>query len=303
MVFTAQKVARTTAFVPTLLLAVTLGACGGSDNDEVPQMDGQVDEIRPGLVVSGLNGAPAEDLISPWLGLMRLFQNTSFSDASEMSVSLLRFDDGFTLNDVIEFYTLELDTCQITELDSTGGGGNGNSASESISGGVSVTINTGSGPWLEMGRPDTSDPGFYMEPTGELGALPADATLSIPGEGFPNVPAYALLDQPSAPVRLSPDFGVLTEADVTAPFAWIPEPARPGGYIQIFGIAFDAAGNFQGFPVRCRVIDDGEFVLPQNVIDAFSDSEFEFETRFERVVARLDLINGIVFHQGIRVVE
>ena len=301
-----HTVQRSSAFFPVLLLTAFLGACGGSgdDNDTaMPELDGQADEVLSGLVVGGLNGAPAEDLISPWLGVVRLFQNTTFPESSDVLVDLFRYDAGLTLSESIEFYTPELDTCDIIELNDAGGNGDDNEFSESVSGGTSVTINMGSGPWLELVRPNPSFPGFYLEVVGELGVLPMDATLSIPGDVFPNVPAYSLLDQPSAPVRLTPAAGVVTAVDVAAPFTWIPMPDRPGGYIEIVGVAFDAAGVFQGFPVSCNVVDDGEFILPQNVVDAFASSELVFETRFERGVGRLDLINGIVFSQVIQVRE
>ena len=298
---------RSPVVIPALLLTALVGACSsGSDDDtEMPAADGQVDEVLPGLVVGGLNGAPAEDLVSPWLGIFRLFQDTTFPNGSAATANLRRFDDGFILADVIEFYTPELDTCEIRDLNAAGAGDDGddNSSNPSISGGLSVTINTGSGPWLEMGRPDLDSPGFYSEFVGELGVLPADATLSIPGDGFPNVPAYPLLDQPLAPVRLSPAPGILTAEDIVAPFTWEPMPDRPGGFFQIAGLAFNAAGEFQGFPVVCDVVDDGEFTLPQSVIDGFAGSDLVFEARFERLVTRLDLSDGVVFYQAINVTE
>ncbi|MFK7997752.1 MAG: hypothetical protein AB8B87_26735 [Granulosicoccus sp.] len=101
----------------------------------------------------------------------------------------------------------------------------------------------------------------------------------------------------SAPLRISPAAGVLSAEDVAAPFTWEPIASTPGGYFQITVLAFESDDTFVGFPVICSVIDNGEFTMPTEVIEAFTETTLEIETRFERVIERVNFIDNIVFHQ------
>ncbi len=286
-------------------------ACGGSSSSETEELPpneggGSVpddtselppnDSVIPGLTVTGLENDPTGVFTSPWLVNMFLFRNTAFNPLTgDAFVELLQYENDFPVSTHVDFYTPALDTCFIRDLTS-GDGGNPDDTNFPfhVSGGSTITINTASGPWTNI---FSSNPGIYEVNDGLPGVLPTDATLSIPGDQFPNVPAYPLAVPSDVPVRIAPLPGFLTAADLAAPFTWEARPDVPGGYFQIVGIAFDLQKNFVGFPVVCTLVDDGEFTMPTDVVEAFTDSSLNVSARFERVLDRVDYIDGIVFHQ------
>lgn len=271
-----------------------LSACSDSDDPAVAELVPANDDSVPGLLITGLEGDVANTAVSPWLANINLFRLASqAAGGGDASVDLLQYDADFPVSRHVDFYTETLDTCEIRTDD--GGGGVDNNPPLSVSGGNTVTINSPSGTFVEINR-GGDDEGFYETNDGMPGELPMGATLSIPGALFPNVPAYPL-SEPVAPVRIAPAAGTLTLADASLPFIWEALPPVPGGYMELVALAFDGNGEFQGFPVVCKVIDDGEFTLPADVIEEFASSTLDIQTRFDRVIERVDFINGIVFHQ------
>ena len=267
----------------------------------VPAMDDPDNDDRPGLVVTGLNGIPADQLTSPWLVNADLFRDpTADNQFNSAFVDLLRYDDTFQVSTHIDFYTPELDSCFFSDTDiEDSGEADNNDVNLFVSGGTSLTINAGNGPFLSISE-DGFNPGRYSSnfnaTPGTPGPLPADATLSIPGAEFPNVAAYPLSEPTLVPVRITPDPGTLTAAEIAAPFTWEPGPDVAGGYMRIQAQAFNAEGEFVGFPFACAVVDDGEFNMPQEAIDAFAATDRLITFRYERTLNRVDFIDGIVFH-------
>ncbi|MFK7862383.1 MAG: hypothetical protein AB8B64_26480 [Granulosicoccus sp.] len=276
--------------------------------EQTPSLDGPSASLdpegddRPGLVVTGLNGTPAEDVSSVWHVNIQLFRVDSLTPGSgDAGVSLLRYDPPITINEHIDFYVPELDLCEIRDLNETGGSSGGSSTSPRVNGGSTVTINSQSGPLVEL--PYDEDTRRYSVNNLVPGALPPDATLSIPGDQFPNVAAYPLVE-PVVPVKLTPATGVLSDDEVSAPFTWEALPNKPGGYFQISFLAYREDGTFAGFPIFCRVIDDGEFNMPEAVVEAFATyTDLRVEARFARTVQRFDIINDIAFRQLSTVAE
>ncbi len=307
--FSVQRYFRICAL--SIGIVFFLNACSDSDDPPVTEQLPQDDDVPvteqlpqnddvPGLVVTGLENDPEGELTSSWLATTKLFRDASETPATgDVTVELFQYPQDFRVSQHVDFYTTTLDTCEIDDLQE-GGGGGGDDFPLSVSGGTSVTINTAGGTWLEVPAIET---GFYESINGFPGVLPADATLSIPGAQFPNVPAYELVAPVDVPVRITPALGVLTAADVAGPFTWEPRPNIPGGYFQITAIAFDSKNNFLGFPVICSVIDDGEFMMPPEVIEAFANTTLTVISRFERVLERVDCINDIVFYQRSNLTE
>lgn len=271
-----------------------LSACSDDSDPSVIEEIPSNDASAPGLLVTGLDIESADSTTSPWLASVSFFRfDFEATGGGDASVNLLQYNDEFPVSRHVEFYTPTLDTCEIRNND--GGGGDGGNRPLGVSGGTSVTINSPSGTFAEINRRDGTE-GFYESVQGLPGALPVGATLSIPGDVFPNVPAY-VLNEASAPVRIAPVAGTLTLEQVTQPFTWEAMPGIPGGYFQLVALAFDSNGDFQGFPVICDVVDDGSFNLPADVIEEFENSTFEIQTRFSRVIARVDFVDNIVFYQ------
>ena len=288
-----------------LLAGVMATACSSSDSGQ-PADDGQLvdpdNDNVPGLAIEGLNGTPADQLTSPWLANISFFRLDSQTPGTgDAFIKLLQYSDDFEVSNHVEFYTPELDTCEIRDLNDDDDENGGSNPPPAISGGQTLTINTPSGPWFEL-QATSGSIGVYETDDGLPGAFPDGLTLSIPGDTFPMVAAYPLME-PTPPIRLLPASDVLTLTDITAPFTWIPGADVPGGYMELVGIAYDNADNFAGFPIICKVQDVGSFTMPQEVVDAFTATEFTIRARFERIIKRIDLIDGIVFHQKTTIAE
>lgn len=297
---------RCTLTLGTALLAtIMLASCSSDDGGDVPLDDPPVldpdNDDRPGLAIEGLNGTPADQLTSPWLVHMYFFRRDSRTPGTgDAFVQLLPFAEDYPVSDHLDFYTPQLDTCEIFDLSDVGDGG-GDNTYYGVSGGQSLMLNTSSGSWFELFQ-DEDAVGIYETDDGLPGAFPDDLTLTIPGDVFPAIVDYPLAE-PVAPVRILPASDVLTLEDAQTPFTWIPGEEVPGGYIELAGIAYDSNGDFLGFPVVCAVVDDGSFTMPQEVVDAFSDIDYTITARFERVLQRVDFIDGVVIRQKTTVSE
>ncbi len=288
-----------------VVLCVLLASCSSDDDGTSPLNDDPTtdpdNDDRPGIAIEGLNGTPADQLTSPWLVNMSFFRLDSKTPGTgDGFVELVGYDDDFPVSSHIDFYTPELDTCEISDLSDTGDGGD-DRYPDGISGGESLTLNTSSGSWFELPLIEGSI-GVYETDNGLPGAFPADLSLSVPGDVFPAIANYPLRE-PEAPIRILPASDTLTMDDVTTAFTWVPGAQLPGESIDLTAMAFAADGGFIGFPVVCRVVDDGSFALPQEVVEAFGNTEDIIRVRFERVSRRVDFIDGVVFHQRTTVSE
>lgn len=295
-----------------VLLAVFMSAfmaasCSSSDGttqppDDAPPVDTDGDD-RPGLAIEGLNGTPPDQLASPWHANISFFRLESRTPGTgDATVDLLSYDEDFRVSNHLDYYTPELDVCQIYDLnDDDSNDDDGDGSTKTVSGGQALSLSDSSGIWFYLQERDGTN-GVYETDNGLPSAFPADLTLSIPGDVFPSVVGYPLAE-PDAPVRLLPTADILNAEDVVAPFTWIPGEQAPGEFVEITGIAFDGNDDFLGFPIVCSVVDDGSFSMPQDVVDAFSETDFSIRARFERVLNRVDFIDGVVFHQRTTVAE
>ncbi len=262
-------------------------------------VDADGDDL-PGLVVEGLNGAAASDVISPWLVYVELFRSDSGPEGNgDALVDLTAYPEDFPVSRHTEFYTPELETCTILEEDDAGVA-DGDGLLPQISGGESVTINTAAGTFFTMDRQINESTGnvFYETIDGVPGPMPADATLSIPGDVFPTVAAYPL-GEPELLVRLSPELDESPAADTL--YSWVP--GNSSAYARVDFKELDAEGEFIRFLGFCEMVDDGNFELTPDMRDYVTSFETPVEIRYSRVASRVDLIDGIVFYQYSEVSE
>lgn len=288
------------------ILALLTSACGGGGgertaSDDSPTIDAQSDD-RPGLIVEGPDGVDTSTINSSWLVLVNLFQREAKTPGSgDAYVDLTQYDNA-PVSLFIDFYTKELDTCEIRDDNTLSGEGGdsdgGGNPPQQISGGEAVVINTPSGPWFSIERTIDGNV-FYQTDNGLPGALPPGATLSIPGDAFPTVAAYPLVE-PQPLVRLTPALDEPVSVD--SEYTWVP--GNPAGFIEILLLEFAPLnGDFLGFRIHCDIVDDGSFTLPENVLSFIASSPNELRLRYSRVLRRLDIINGIVFYQNSKVAE
>ncbi len=259
-----------------------------------------------GMIVTGFNELDPSQVVSPWLVSVRLFRSASVaSNMGDMSMELTRYAEDFPVSAHIRFFTELLDTCVIRTSENAAGAAQSNPPPPGIDGGETVVLNRPSGPWFSLERTQMSDePLGYRAQEKLPGMLPVSTTLSIPGGAFPTVGAYPLFEAVPV-VRLLP--AVSQPLTAESRFSWVP--LKQPGHVKIDLMAYDGKGNFHGFPASCWVIDDGSFDLPGKVQEALQTIEAQvgsgsrLAVRYSRIYSRLDLIDGIVFHQGMEVAE
>ena len=295
---------------------------GGPDGPDEPIVTGDEDDTEepaeddpdgddpdgddvPGLVVNGLDGRDPADAVSPWFVNATFFRLNSFTPGSgDATVGMVRYGDDFPVGAFVDFYAKELDACELNRDDS--GGDEGESDGElplRLSGGSSLTINTPAGPWFVLESEPVGEDGTevrYATNDGLPGPLPDDATLSIPGDAFPNVAAFELPDEPAPPIRLLP-----YEAERLGPdtvYTWIPEDGSD--YVELDFIAFDPeTGDFIDFPLTCMAVDDGEFTPSDEARAFLATTTDDVRLRYSRERDTLTLADGIVFRARVIVAE
>ena len=258
------------------------------------------------MILTGLNELDPSHVVSPWLVSVRLFRSASAaSNTGDVSMELTRYAEDFPVSAHIRFFTEPLDTCVIRNSDNEEGADRSNPPPPGIDGGETVVLNGPSGTWLSLERTQMSDEPLGYRAQEQLpGMLPASTTLSIPGGAFPTVGTYPLFE-PVPVVRLLP--AVSQPVTAESRFSWVP--LNQPGYVKIDFMAYDETDDFQDFPASCWVIDDGSFDLPGKVQEALEPIEMQagsssrWAVRYSRIYSRVDLIDGIVFHQGMEVAE
>jgi hypothetical protein len=254
---------------------------------------------RPGLIITGINADENQNPVSSYLlsaSAFRLERQTPGS--GDGYAHMLVYDEAMPVSEHIDFYQPPLNSCLLRDIE-----GEVLDVSDVVyasdSGGASVVVNSPSGPWFTFDRLQSEYGRYAYQVDNELpGRLPLDATLSVPGDVFPNVPAYPIFE-PEAPVRLSPTIG--QSFTPGSKFTWVPGAAS--GYVKINLLAYDASQEFMGFLVTCWAEDNGQFEMPASVTEYVESSELTIKVRYSRVYARLDRINDMVIHQSIEVAE
>lgn len=254
---------------------------------------------RPGLIITGVNADDIQNLESPFLLSASAFRLEGKSPGSgDGYVHMVVYEEARPVSAHIAFYQPPLNSCLLRDLESEESEDLA-ALNSSASGGVGVVINSPSGPWFTFERQGTDSGQFVYQVENELpGRFPTDATLSVPGDAYPNISAYPIFE-PYAVERLLPPKG-----DAVTPsseFSWVAGPES--GYVKINLLAYDEASEFRGFAVTCWGDDDGQFEMPATVMDYLARSELTHKARYSRVYARLDWINGMVIHQDLEVAE
>jgi len=333
-----NNIGRQPKFAVVLLIALLVSACTGSDNLTVSSgevsssentnssgsetMNGSEnmggsesnnaaavvkfptsDSGPESLIVTGLDSTNP-DTTSAWLVNVRFFrQNVSLGTTGKARVDLVKYNDDFPVSRHVDFYSRNLDTCVVGDLDTSPPATIDDSGQTddalSISGGSTVVINTPSGPWHTLNRTNEDGQNIYISDKllpGEL--LPADTTLSIPGDVFPTVAAHPLFD-PISPDRLSPEEDVPVTADSV--FTWIPVDGK--NFMRISLLAYNDQNELVGVIASCNVKDNGSFTMPADVTDIIATTPYRLQARYARNYHRLDFVNGIVIRQRTRMSE
>lgn len=254
---------------------------------------------RAGLIITGVNAEDIQSMESPFLLSASAFRLEGKSPGSgDGYVHMVVYDEARPVSAHIEFYQPPLNSCLLRDVESDDSEGF-SVLDPSASGGVGVVINSPSGPWFTFERQEIDSSQYLYQVENELpGPFPIDATLSIPGDVYPNLSAHPIFE-PYAVERLLP-----TKGDAVTPssnFSWVAGPES--GYVKINLLAYDESNEFRGFAVTCWGGDDGQFEMPATVMDYLARSELTHKVRYSRVYARLDWINGMVIHQDIEVAE
>ncbi len=274
-------------------IVAALTACGGGGDNG----DSSSDAISlPGLVVNGLGDQSADMIFNPWLASIRTFRLESETPGTgDARIATIRYNDSTTIQQHIDFYSsnLDVDTCEILSDDSGGGGSSSNVPC--VDGGNAVVINAPNGIWYTISQGDT---GNYDVDNELPAAIPAGASVSIPGGEFPSVGAIPI-SEPAVPVRILPQSGPVS---VNSQYQW-QSANGPGVTMRISFLEYDSAGNFIDFRINCDAIDDGEFTLPADVINEITNNTNSLVARYARVKRSIDLIEGVAVFSRLAVAE
>lgn len=296
----------------TVLIASVLTACssgGGSEpGAQKSVILNTVEDDRPGLIVTGLDGRSAESVDIRWLVNLTTYRIESRTPGSGyVSAGLLEYDQLSMLG-VIDFYepnSPAVGECDILIEESTGGGGTGSggggSAPPRVSGGESLSIDTPDGVWMTMASNGEVAPTYVTSEDGLVSPIPENATLTIPGStSFPAVKLYPI-QEPDAPVRLSPAFDEWANPDDI--YSWMPsnKDGETMG-LSFYGYAF-ADGSFIERIADCIVVDDGNFEMPDDLLLTLNNYNGLLDVGYFRRTKRVDLVDDMVFLQRSTVAE
>jgi len=284
-----------TALSTLLLLSACSSSGSGDDASNTESAN------LPGLAISGLGNRDAADIANPWLATIRAFRVDSRTPGTgDFKVSTIEYSDSYTVQDSIDWYgsQVELDTCEITEPEDTTigiGDSGGSNSVPYVSAGESVVINAPNGTWFTLNEGDT---GIYEVDNELPEAIPAGATVSIPGSVFPSVGAIPI-NEPAAPVRIAPDFGPVS---IVSQYQW-QAAGGDGVFMSLSFLEYDSTGDFVDFAISCNLEDDGEFTPPDDVLTAIANTTNTLEVRYNRRVRTLALVEGVVAYSRISVAE
>ncbi len=258
------------------------------------------EDDRTGLIVTGLDGLSPMDVVSPWLVVARVFRSLSDpANGADGEVELARYADDYPVSAHLDYLDLPVDSCRSWQGPGTGADADDNQPPPAISGGTTIILNTPSGPWHRLDAAIASEQEVIYQSAGGLpGALPDEVSLSIPGSSFPTVAAYRL-HEPEPVQRLLPYPDQAVSGDTR--LQWVR--GLNNTLIKIDWLAFDENDEFAGFPVSCLVRDDGAFLPDMETRIFLGQIRQRLEVRYSRIYARLDVINGIVFHQNVEIAE
>ena len=266
---------------------------------DVPEIPPGRDD-RPDLAVRFPGDRSPDALSSPWLAIVNVFQIAPRPESTGgLYVRLLRYDDGLAFLDHADFYTGELDTCDIRfpEESADGDGDGDGNRPPRVSGGEAVTLSSAGAPWASV--PFSPESGEYDGDNVFPAAMPDDLTLSLPGAAFPAIDALPLF-VPDAPERLSPNFDE-TVTDATE-YRWVPGGGDDGAFVRIVFLRF-VDGAFAGFPISCDVVDDGAFELPEDAVATLATMPGTATVRYARRLRRIDFRDGIAVLRRVTIAD
>lgn len=243
-----------------------------------------------GISVYGLEGESPEQLFTPWLSSVYSYRNDTPGQISFISVSNFQSTASDSVQQHINYRRgeVELDNCLIDGFSGRAHSWEGGSLKR-VSAGSNLSVMSGSSPVDSIGGTVNH---FYRK-NYELAALPKNLTLSYPGDIFPAVSGYSLIDT-EPPSGVTPDSHTVIGMDTR--YTWQPGETTTS-YIEILFYQIDPGGELGDSSMRCNVIDDGEFVLPRAALEWIASSAHPVQVGYFRVARRLDYKDGVVFFQ------
>jgi len=256
---------------------LALSACSSDDDDDAPTPD---NGGQPGDNTGDNTGDSTEDGTDDSLdptgdvarfGLVRLSQPDGPGDDGDAFASFVQFTTAVSADQLSGEFLPAADTCRVENDDDDSDdddlfAGVSGRPFEFVSAGNALMFTSEAGTWLTL--PLIDIPGFkgYRPESRPLPTpFPSDLTLDIPGETFPAFAAVPLGDV--APLSIQVPGG---DDDVAAStgFSWESAgDAQANTRVEI-ELEFDDQGtDGEDIEVLCSATDDGEFSLPQSVLD------------------------------------
>lgn len=285
-----QILYTTYATLGSLLL---LTACGSSNDT-----GSDIESLSvPGLAISGWDINNPNDMSTPWLATITTFRLDSKTPGTgDSAVRTIQYDNPRTLQDTIDRYSEQvvLEVCETNTIEDSDSNTNSSDFSY-VSAGANVVINASNGTWFTLIEGDT---GVYRVDNELPGAIPAGASVSIPGLDFPSVGAIPITE-PTAPVRISPELGPVS---IDSLYQWQPV-GGDGASILLSFIEYDSEGDYVAHRIQCEVEDDGEFMLPDDALTTIASTANTIVVRYARSLRSLGLVDGVTTFSRVSVAE
>lgn len=163
--------------------------------------------------------------------------------------------------------------------------------SQNISAGEVLTISSSAGTWAEVYQnEDSLFTGFYTANNNEadLGVLPENSTIDVPGDMFPQLSSVTLLTPTVLTnVEFRENAIPLAESDLVTPNTSMHWDKGEVTSNSVIFISFSNSNETESRFVQCRVEDNGQFEFPDAIKEVMDESYkthrlFRIEKRSEQ---------------------
>jgi len=218
-----------------------------------------------------------------------VYVSESSSRTESIEVRTIRRAIDWSLQDEVDLRRkeFEFETCVSADSITRSSGGAFARA------GASVRVEYAQGVWLTI---DLDEEQQLYRSVGELDRMPVGSYVEIDIDVIPATGGISLV-QPVAPVREWPPYAEALTNYMDDTFVW-ENDADDNSFIVLDFLQFDINNNFLGLKVRCYLIDDGAFDIPEatkTLLSSFSESGDTIRSRFERRVRALSSRDSLVF--------
>lgn len=265
-------------FLVLIFLSLSVISCGGGSGSDSGGENPAADT----------SGSPGADAVR-YLGVVNVDEDT---EVNEVEADAFFFRYGSAVNaayfevlaspvlDVCSVETIDLnftpDDFHLPELASV-------VDAEEISAGSVLTLMSGAGSYFDLVRQEAFGVMVYSaDPEFVSGSMPAQLTLSIPGDGFPQ---FSNVDMPVVSSLVVSAPSISSTITPSTDFSWVAGN-NSGGYLSLSSASVNGDGTLT--TVDCDVRDDGSFSFPAQTQSNMGSTFMGFGADITREVVRIE---------------